>query len=157
VPDHVAEHYLSQSIDDLLVDVLRHYRGMWPGIEAMISSRASDPSTDRLILEGSALWPESVATLDCDAVGAIWLTASNDLFRARIHQMSGFEEASAREKSMIQAFLGRTHLYNQRMMDAVGRLGLASIRVEEASSLDELSDELLERLKRPPRRAACNT
>ena len=148
VPEHVAEHYLSLSVDDLIVDVLRHYRGMWPAIEAMISSHASDPSTDRLILEGSALWPESAAVLGCDNVAAIWLTASDDFFRVRIHNQSGFEEASAREKSMIQKFLARTHLYNKRMMDAVERLGLLSLDVEAASSLDELCDAFTELLRK---------
>jgi len=71
VPEDVAEHYLSLSVDELLADVLRHYRSMWHGIEAMVTLHATDISTDRLILEGSALWPGSVATLDLDDVGAI--------------------------------------------------------------------------------------
>ena len=148
VPEQVAEHYLSLSVADLIVDVLRHYRGMWPAIEAMITCHANDPSTDRLILEGSALWPESAAVLGRDNVAAIWLTASNDLFRLRIRNQSRFDEASAREKSMIQKFLGRTLLYNKRMMDAVERLGLLSMDVEAASSLDELCDAFLELLRK---------
>jgi hypothetical protein len=145
----VAEHYASLSVEELLADVLRHYRGMWPGIEAMIASHASDASTDPLILEGSALWPESVATLACASVGAIWLTASDDLFRARIHGLSRFAAASDRERELIQKFLQRTCLYNERMMAAVRRLGLASIDVETTSSLEELRDALLERMPRP--------
>ena len=148
VPEHVAEHYLSLSVDDLLVDVLRHYRGMWRGVKTRIADHATDPSRDRLILEGSALWPESVAELDSRKVAAVWLTASDELFRARIHSLSSFEEASAREKSMIQKFLERTLLYNERMMDAVGQLGLVSMNVEAASSLDELCDAFLELLRK---------
>ncbi len=144
VPEHVAEHYLLLSVDELIADVLRHYRSMWPDIEAMVTSHATDLSTDRLILEGSALWPESVATLDLDNVAAIWLTAGNDLFQTRIHNASRFEGAAAREKTMIQKFLGRSLRYNERMMDAVNRLGLVSMDVEAASSLDELSDMCLE-------------
>jgi len=56
---------------------------MWPDIESIVTTHATDCSTDRLILEGSALWPESVATLNLDNVAAIWLTASNDFFQAR--------------------------------------------------------------------------
>jgi len=143
VPKHVAEHYLSLSVDELIADVLRHYRSMWPDIEAMIASHAINLSTDRQILEGSALWPESVVTLDLDNVAAIWLTASNDLFRARIHNASRFREAADREKTMIQKFLERTYLYNERMMVAVNRLGLLSMDVEETSSLEELTDKCL--------------
>lgn len=156
VPDHVAEHYLSFSVDELIEDVLRHYRSMWPDIEALITSHATDFSTDRLILEGSALWPESVANLDIDNVAAAWLTASNDLFQTRIHSASRFDEVSARDKIMIQQFLGRTQLYNERMMAAVERLGLVSVDVEVTSSLDELCDLCLNLLWQHPLNAPNN-
>jgi len=149
VPEHVAEHYLSLSVDELLADVLRHYRSMWPGIEALVATHATDPFTDRLILEGSALWPESVAALHLDNVAAIWLTASGGLFETRIHHASRFGEASAREKTMVQKFLARALLYNERMMDAVRRIGLASLDIEATSSLDELSDLCLEISRKP--------
>lgn len=80
VPEDVAEHYLSLSEEELVADVLRHYRSMWPDIETMVRSRVIDPSTERLMLEGSALWPESVANLNLDEVAAIWLTATDGYF-----------------------------------------------------------------------------
>ena len=154
VSEHVAQHYLSLSVEDLFVDVLRHYRSMWPDIETMVTSHATDPSTERLILEGSALWPESVATLDLDKIAAIWLTAGTELFETRIHNESRFEEAAGRGKKMIQKFLERTQLYNERMMDAVNRLGLVSMDVEAISSLEELSDKYLELINCKPERGA---
>lgn len=144
VPAHVAAHYLSLSGDELLADVLRHYRSMWPGIKTLVTSHATDLSTERLILEGSALWPEPVATLDLDNVAAIWLTASNELYQIRIHNGSHFEKASTREKLLIRKFLERTHLYNTRMMEAVKRLGLVSLNVETTPSLEKLSAKCLE-------------
>ena len=127
VSEYVADHYLLLSVDELIEDVLRHYRSMWPGIRTMVTRHATDPSTERLILEGSALWPESVATLDLDKIAAIWLTAGNDLFETRIHNESRFEEAGVREKKMIRKFLERTQLYNERMMEAVQRGGLVCL------------------------------
>ena len=144
VPVHVADHYLSLSVDELFDDVLRHYRSMWPTIESIVTTHATECSTDRLIMEGSALWPESVATLNLPHVAALWLTASNNLLQERIYNASQFGEATAREKMMIQKFLERTYRYNQHMMEAVNRLGLVSINVEAISSLDELSDICLE-------------
>ena len=116
----------------------------------MITSHATDLSTGRLILEGSALWPESVATLDIENVAAIWLTARDDLFQRRIYNASQFEGASAKEKLMIQKFLGRTLLYNKRMMAAINRIGLVSMEVEETLSQDELSEMCLELLMKRP-------
>ncbi len=143
VRQHVAEHYLSLSPDELIEDVIRHYTSMWPDIRSMITSHASDPSSERLILEGSALWPESVVTLRLDGVGAIWLTASDGLLQERIYKASGFEQALAREKAMIDKFLGRTHRYNVRMMNALRRLGLPWVNVEETASLEQLTDKAL--------------
>jgi 2-phosphoglycerate kinase len=148
VPVHVAEHYLSLSIDELFADVLRHYRSMWPTIESIVTTHATDYSTDRLIMEGSALWPESVATLTLPNVAALWLTASNNLLQERIYNASQFGAATAREKMMIQKFLERTYRYNEHMIEAVNRLGLVSINVEAIASLDELSDICLELARR---------
>jgi 2-phosphoglycerate kinase len=146
VRPHVAEHYLSLSPDQLIEDVIRHYASMWPGIRSLITAHACDPSTERLILEGSALWPESVATLGLKRVGAIWLTASDSFFQARIYTASGFAHASEREQAIIAKFLGRAQRYNQRMMQALPRLGLPWVNVEETSSLESLMDTSLCRL-----------
>jgi 2-phosphoglycerate kinase len=146
LPLYVAEHYLSLSTDALIEDVLRHYRNMWPNVESIITAHATHHSTEQLILEGSALWPEFVAILSLDKIAAIWLTASNDFFQARIHKASQFEEATVQRKVMIQKFLERTHLYNEQMMDAIKRLGLVSINVETTASLNELSDICLKAL-----------
>jgi 2-phosphoglycerate kinase len=150
VPEHVADYYLSLEVEDLFATVLHHYRSMWTYIETLVTSHATNPLTDRLILEGSALWPECVATLDLENVSAIWLTASNKFLQTRIHNESRFEQASGRDSAMIRKFLGRTQLFNKHMMDAIDRLGLLSIDVETVSSLDELSDTCLELLRKHP-------
>lgn len=149
VPPHVAEHYLSLPVDELIVDVLAHYKRLWPTIEATVRKHATDDTTERLIIEGSALWPESVATLNLDNVATVWLTASDNLFCTRIYNASRFDETNPEEKMMIQKFLDRTLGYNERMMAAVNRLGLNSINVETSSSLDELSDTILKLRKEP--------
>jgi 2-phosphoglycerate kinase len=138
VPAHVAEHYLSLPVEELLADVLRHYKNLWPRIEALITTHATDLSTERLVLEGSALWPESVATLDVASVTAVWLTASDTFFRTRIYNESKFAEATARGQAMIEKFLARTQLYNERMMTAVTHLNLPYLNVEQSPSIDEL-------------------
>jgi len=144
VPEHVADHYLSLSADELITDVLQHYRGnVWPLIQDIVSSHTTDEAHGKLVMEGSAILPELVATMNCDNVAAIWLTASNELFKRRIYSESHYETKSSRERAMIDKFLVRTHLYNERMMDTINRLGLVSIDVEKASSMDELTSMCL--------------
>jgi 2-phosphoglycerate kinase len=148
VPEHVADHYLSLSADELITDVLRHYRdNVWPLIESIVTFHATDFSTDRLILEGSAILPELVVTLTPNSIAAIWLTASNEFFEQRIYSSSQYETKSPREKKMIDRFLERTWLYNERMMDTVRRLGLVSLDVENASDVNELTGKCLSELR----------
>lgn len=139
VPPHVAEHYLSLPVDELIVDVLRHYREtIWPLAHSIIVHHATDPSAGCLVMEGSALWPERVATLTLPNVAAVWLTASDDLLERRIYASSQYETKLPTEQAMIDKFLARTRLYNAHMMEAVRQLGLARIDVDAASTTEVL-------------------
>ena len=126
VPDHVAEHYLSLSVHELIEDVLHHYKvNVWPQVEAIVT--ATDTSKERIIVEGSALWPEFVATLDVANLAAIWLTASDAVFEQRIRAASQYRTKSQRERIMVDKFLARSLLYNAQMTDAIRQHGLVSV------------------------------
>ena len=140
VPDEVAKHYLYLSVCELIEDVLRHYTvNVWPKVETIIASHSTDPSTTGIVLEGSALWPELVASLDIDEVAAVWLTASEDIFRQRIHDGSLYSSKSPRERTMIDKFLERTLAYNARMVDAASQHGFILIDVLH-SNVTELAE-----------------
>lgn len=148
VPDHVAEHYLTLSVGELITDVLDHYRtNVWPTVQTLIRSATAEASSDRLILEGSALWPEFVATTSLDALSALWLTASEDTFRQRIHHESLYRSKSLIERTMVDKFLDRTLAYNKRMIDVVDRHGFLRIDVLQ-SGIEELADRCLAELNR---------
>ncbi len=147
VPPHVAEHYLGLTTEALIASVQAHYRALWPRIEAMIGEHAEDPALERLVLEGSALWPEAVAGLHMPAVSAIWLTADDRLFETRIHAESRYAEADERGRSMIDKFLERTRRFNLAMMREVRRLGLAYVEVDEAMDVGAVADICLSRAR----------
>ncbi len=148
VPSHVADHYLSLSPEALLADVLRHYReSVWPLVKDIVSLHATDCTIDRLIMEGSALLPELVATLMLENVAAFWLTASDTYFTRRIYQNSQYETKSPREKRMIDQFLARTWLYNMGMMTTVKRLGLVSVDIDQIPGVNDLADRILSGLE----------
>lgn len=143
VPDHVAEHYLSLSVDELLEDVLRHYRvNVWPKVEAIVASCPNDDSTAGVIIEGSALWPEFVVDLDFDRIAALWLTASNDVITQRIYGESLYRSKTCREKTMIDKFIGRTLAYDALMVQVAERHGLTLVDVLQ-SSPEELTNRCL--------------
>ena len=141
--DIVAEHYLCLSVEDLMEDVLRHYRAnVWPKVKAIVASRLDDTSATGLVLEGSALWPEFATSLDFDRVGALWLTAAEETFRQRIYTNSRYSTKAPREQEMIDKFLQRTIAYNARMVEIVNRRGFNLVDVMD-SNATELAERCL--------------
>ncbi len=135
VPAHVATHYLSLSTEELVADVIRHYTdNVWPLVEKMVTAHVIDPVRECLIMEGSALLPELVVTLQLDQVATIWLTADDELLARRIYRTSAYATKSTRERRMVDKFLERTQRFNQRIMRDVDRYGLNSINVQDTSS-----------------------
>ena len=141
--DIVAEHYLSLSVDALMEDVLQHYwANVWPKVEEIVASRLDDTSATGLALEGSALWPEFVTSLDFDKVGALWLTAAEETFRQRIYTNSRYGTKTTRERQMVDKFLKRTIAYNARMVEIVNRRGFNLVDVMD-SNATELAERCL--------------
>jgi 2-phosphoglycerate kinase len=157
VRPHVAEHYLALSIDQLVEDVIRHYVSLRPAIQNLVTAHATDAASDGLIVEGSAVWPESVADLCVDGVGALWLTASDGFLQRRIYAASGYDQASERERAIIDKFLGRVQGCNRRMLEAVRRLGLPCLDVEPTASLAELAERSLSAAKHASNPRAAST
>ncbi|MEO1183901.1 MAG: 2-phosphoglycerate kinase [Cyanobacteria bacterium J06636_27] len=119
IPKHVVEHYQNLSVEELFTDVILHYeKNVLPLIEDIVLSE------EFLIVEGSALYPELVKNLVSEKdIRAIFLTGSEQLFRNRIYQESNFNNVGEEEKYLIEKFIQRTLLYNQRMMESVDNLG----------------------------------
>ncbi|MEJ0066228.1 MAG: hypothetical protein WDM85_13100 [Caulobacteraceae bacterium] len=143
VPDHVAEHYRTLTPDALLADVLAHYGRMWPMVRERIGARAADETAPPLVLEGSALWPQFVAGLDLPGVRAVWLTADDAVFDARIRRESRLDEANPASRRLIESFAARTRLYNTTMLAQVRELGLPLVEVTAAMSPDEVVGAVL--------------
>lgn len=129
IPQHVVKHYKNLSPEALFLDVISHYeKNVLPQVEKIVCSE------EHLIIEGSALYPTLVEKLVCEnGVKAIWLTGSDYLFQTRIYAESNFDNVSEDKKYLIEKFLQRTLLYNQRMMESIENLGFMYIDVESTS------------------------
>ena len=130
VPVHVAEHYRSLSIEELATEQLRHYARMWPQIRSLIETHARDHAGG-LIVEGSGVWPDRVAEISDPKVAAIWLTASPATVRGRIYSASRYAELGDDATILVDKFVGRSIRYNEMMLSAVRRLGLACVDVDD--------------------------
>lgn len=146
VPAHVARHYRTLPVADLAAEQLRHYERMWPVIELLVRASARETGRDRLIIEGSGVWPDRAATVTGSTVAAIWLTASPPTLRERIYSASRYAGLNGRERFLVDQFLGRTQRYNDIMMSAVRRLSLPLLDVDAVPSLDALVEQCVQLL-----------
>ncbi|MGW8884511.1 hypothetical protein [Streptomyces sp. NPDC055749] len=146
VPAHVAEHYGSLTVDELIASVLDHYERLWPRIEELIALRtaAADRAAPGLVLEGSALWPVRVATLEVPHTAAVWLTTSDAVVRSRVHAASRYTSATDEEKRLADKFLARTERYQSLMIDTIDRLGMDRIDARDGRTVAGLVDSVLE-------------
>lgn len=150
VPQHVAEHYRTLPVEELTASVLAHYTRLWPRIEELVTARTSpaDATDPGLVLEGSALWPERVATLTASSLtasslAAVWLTADESLLRARMHQGSRYERASEDERRLVDAFLARAVRYQELLRQVVDARGLKRVEVRAGQGPEEVADAVL--------------
>lgn len=143
VPAHVAEHYGSLTVDELITSVLAHYDRLWPRIEELITTHAIEGRGTGLVLEGSALWPVRVARLQVPRTAAVWLTTDDAVVRARVHAAGRYEAATEAERRLMDKFLARTARYQTLMIDAVDRLGMDRIDAGGGRPVAELADSVL--------------
>ena len=147
VPPHVAAYYLDLTVEEMMVSVLDHYRRIWPLAAALIRRHAEDAGAGGLVLEGSALLPQLVATLRVPGVAAVWLTARPELVEARIHRESLYAEANPRGRRMIDAFVARSQSYGAEMAADLARLGLPNVEVGPNTTVEALADACLDHMR----------
>ncbi|BBA95739.1 hypothetical protein RVR_727 [Actinacidiphila reveromycinica] len=144
VPAHVAEHYASLTVDELIASVLDHYERLWPRIEELVTTRAAEDRGARgLVLEGSALWPVRVAGLRVPQTAAVWLTADDSVVRARVHAAGRYQTASEEERVLMDKFLARTQRYQALMIDALDGLRMDRVEAGGERSTAELADAVI--------------
>ena len=90
-------------------------------------------------MEGSAIWPEFVICQHAKRTKSIWLTAPPTQFQARIYRESNYECVSNAERFLIEKFLQRTQLFNEKMMAVVSQKNLISMEVNDTISPEEMA------------------
>ncbi|WP_380284617.1 hypothetical protein [Kitasatospora purpeofusca] len=143
VPPHVAEHYRTLTVDELIASVLDHYARLRPRIEELVTGRVADGDGPGLVLEGSALRPAAVARLVGPAAAALWLTADEAVIRERIRRGGRYAEAGEEQRYLMDKFLARSVRHQELMSAELDRLGLVGLDAGNGRSVGELADAVL--------------
>jgi len=144
VKPHVAAHYATLSQGELIRSVLAHYRNMEPLIRALVAKHADDTAEDRLVLEGSGLLPETVVAFDLPGVFAVWLTADDAILAARIRRESSYDALHTDGRALVDAFVGRTLLYNRHMLREARARDLPVLAVPDGAPPQDVARMALE-------------
>ena len=144
IKQHVIDHYRNLAAPVLLSDVLKHYvENILPQVKAVIEAHRSDLS-NKLIIEGSALYPSLVKELvDRVDVQGIWLAGNHRLVKNRIYENSNFYHIGKEEQYLIHKFIERTWLYNQAMLNELKNLDYICIQVNSKTTIEELMNKCL--------------
>jgi 2-phosphoglycerate kinase len=146
-PPHVAEHYATLDVEELIRSVLDHYARLWPRIEELIDDRVRGDGPG-LVLEGSALWPARVAGLTSPCTRALWLTADRAVLRERMRSSADYTELAEPQRYLVDKFLARAERFQTLMAESADGHGLA--RVDTGGrSVTDLADAVLTVVGRP--------
>jgi 2-phosphoglycerate kinase len=139
VPPHVAEHYRTLDVDELMASVVAHYLRLAPQIAELVA--AARPKAP-LVLEGSALLPETVAPLVAGDVVSVTLLAPAEMIAARMRIESRYAERDAEGRRLIDAFFARAVAFNRLLAEQATETGLPVIDLSDRLTTDALADHL---------------
>jgi 2-phosphoglycerate kinase len=122
VPPHVLEHFQSLTAEELLEDVLRHYRSLAPRIREIVGGEA-----DGLIVEGSAILPELAHELQ-NEMSSCFLFAKQGVLSSRIIQRAGASNEAAIK------FAARAELMNEFIGEEAKARGLPVFDADNVSA-----------------------
>ena len=142
----VAEYYERLSDETLHWFLKVHHENMWPRIGHIMEDRLRRSTP--FILEGSALRPEYMATVDSALVKSVFLYAEDDFLRCRMIDESGFDSASPSAEVIIEKFIGRSIRDNREMLKAARGADLQCVDVARPDAIEALLNELVSRFNK---------
>ena len=144
IPQAVCEFYDALSDESIYWFYRVHHDNMWP---LMVQTIASEHGREGgLVLEGSALRPERIASLGRFEGMAICLTAPEDFLAMRIRSESGYAGRTDAERRHIDKFMVRSLRDNVDLVDAARRHDIAVLDVSDAGAYEAATANLVEQL-----------
>ncbi|MDF1880753.1 hypothetical protein JHD50_05450 [Sulfurimonas sp. MAG313] len=139
------EYYVHHTADQLVLHTIERFKAFHSAIENVVKSHVIKESP--IVIEGFGLWPEEIKNLNLPNIGMVWLVADELLLEKRTRSIKPLYEGASDEERMIQNYVGRSVWYNSKVIEAVGRLNIPSIKVSDELSAEALSKTLLNTLK----------
>ncbi|MDH6294457.1 hypothetical protein SAMN03159422_00827 [Agrobacterium fabrum] len=148
IPAPVEEYYTALSAETIHWFLKVHHQNIWPLIRPMIdsSSHVGNPA----IFEGAALRPEFISPLLGSTVAGLLLHAGNDFLLERMRSHARYEDATAGQRRIMDAFIERSLRENTEMLASAREHRLPIVDVTSPEALKTLVADLVARATAAP-------
>ncbi|MQB08805.1 MULTISPECIES: hypothetical protein [Agrobacterium] len=144
IPAPVEEYYAELSADTIHWFLKVHHQNIWPLIRSMIDS--SSNTGNPAIFEGAALRPELISPLLSNTVAGVFLHAGNDFLLKRMRSHARYDEATASQRRIIDAFIERSLRENTEMLASAQQHHVPVVDVTKPQALETLVADIAGRV-----------
>jgi shikimate kinase len=145
IPAPVEEFYEMLSDDTIYWFLRVHHTNFWPLLARTIAEEKK--AGGGFVLEGSALRPENLATLDDAEVLPVYLYADPEFLAERMRRASDYGQQDVRQKRLIDKFIARSLRDSLELHEAAKAHEYWLIDVADATGLERATEQLIEELR----------
>lgn len=143
IPAPVEEYYARLSADTIHWFLKVHHQNIWPLICSLIDNKSG--TDNPVIFEGAALRPEFIAPLLGGTVAGVFLHAGNDFLLERMRSHARYDDATAGQRRIMDAFIERSLRENTDMLASAQEHRLPIVDISAPEAFDGLVAELTAR------------
>lgn len=143
IPAPVEEYYTRLSAETIHWFLKIHHQNIWPLIRTMIDSRSG--TGNLAVFEGAALRPEFISPLLGSGAAGVFLHAGNDFLLERMRSHARYEDATAGQRRIMDAFIERSLRENTEMLASAREHRVPIVDVSEADAFESLASDLVAR------------
>lgn len=144
IPTPVEEYYTQLSADTIHWFLKVHHQNIWPLIRSLIDNSCN--TGNPAIFEGAALRPELISPLLGSAITGVFLHAGNDFLLERMRSHARYDDATASQRLIMDAFIERSLRENTEMLASAQQHNVQVVDVTKPQALETLVADLAARV-----------
>ncbi|MCA2380016.1 AAA family ATPase [Agrobacterium sp. 22-211-1] len=143
IPAPVEDYYTQLSAETIHWFLKVHHQNIWPLIRSLIDNTSG--TGNPAIFEGAALRPEFISPLLGGTVAGVFLHAGNDFLLERMRSHAQYDDATASQRRIMDAFIERSLRENTEMLASAQQHHLPVVDVTKPQALETLVADLAAR------------
>ncbi|MGQ2950110.1 MAG: hypothetical protein ACT6RN_06575 [Agrobacterium sp.] len=143
IPAPVEDYYTQLSAETIHWFLKVHHQNIWPLIRSLIDNTSG--TGNPAIFEGAALRPEFISPLLGGTVAGVFLHAGNDFLLERMRSHAQYDDATASQRRIMDAFIARSLRENTEMLASAQQHHLPVVDVTKPQALETLVADLAAR------------